>query len=271
MESGSGDTEILLQAADMQRFTDLISLDIQGMDTRDPLKTNSIPGSENERVGIILSADALIPLRNTLLYLNLARITLTRLSTVDKSKASLIVKRIDPPKVVVEESDNTDGWNQTGHRLIFLNKPLGANSDDKEILPYNIYKQEMEGYRDSPGVFAGLNALTHLRVYNCALKDISWHEFDGLDSLEYLSLQKNDLKFIPDFCFYGTPNLKLLSLAQNQLLTLSSVDLAGLLHLEKLDLSGNNLTFLTEFSLPPFPELLTADFRENPLETIFPR
>lgn len=253
----------------MQRFTDLISLDIQGMENTDPLKTNSIPGSKSKKTGIILSADTLIPLGQTLLYLNLERVTLTRLSVIDKSKASLIIKQMNPPEVEVKESDIDN--NQTGHRLIFLNKPLGANSDDKEILPYNIYKQEMEGYRNLLGVFTSLSALTHLRVYDCALKDISWHMFDGLDNLEYLSLEKNDLKFIPDFCFFGTPNLKLLSLAQNQLLTLSSVDLAGLLRLERLDLRGNNLTFLSELSLPPFPALLSADFRENPLESIFAR
>jgi Leucine-rich repeat (LRR) protein len=251
----------------MQHFTDLLSLDIQGMESRDPFKTNYIATNQSNRTGIVLSADTLLPLGTTLLYLNLERVTLTRLSTTDKSKANLVVKPMNPPKNEL----NIDYGNQTGHRLIFLSQQMGSNNNDKEILPYDIYKQEMEGYRESTGLFTGLNALTHLRVYDCALKEISWHMFDGLDSLQYLSLQKNDLKFIPEFCFYGTPNLKLLSLAKNQLLSLTSVDLAGLLLLEKLDLSGNNLNFLSELSFPPFPALLSADFRENPLDTIFPR
>ncbi|XP_014215824.1 SLIT and NTRK-like protein 2 [Copidosoma floridanum] len=268
LESGTGNIEILLQAADMQRFTDLISLDIQGLDSRDPSKSNNVPMHENDKKGITLSADTLLPLGTTLLYLNLERVTLTRLSVKDKSKASLIVKRMNPPE---ETSQVISSINQTtGHRLIFLSQQMGANNDDKEILPYDIYKQEVEGYKDSTGLFTGLGVLTHLRVHDCALKDISWHMFDGLDSLQYLSLQKNDLKFIPEFCFYGTPNLRLLSLANNQLLTLSSVDLAGLLLLEKLDLSGNNLTFLSELSFPPFPALLAADFCGNPLDSIFP-
>lgn len=264
LESGSGDVELVLQAADMQRFTDLISLDIQGIESRDPLRTNSVAENFN-RTGIVLSADTLLPLGNTLLYLNLERVTLTRLSVTDKNKANLIVKLMNPP----EDESNIEFVNQTGHRLIFLSQQ--SDNEDKEILPYDIYKQEMEGYRESTGLFTGLSGLTHLRVHDCALKDISWHMFDGLDSLQYLSLQRNDLKFIPEFCFYGTPNLKLLSLANNKLLTLSSVDLAGLLVLERLDLSSNNLTFLSELSFPPFPALLLADFRENPLETIFPR
>lgn len=251
----------------MQRFTDLMSLDIQGIESRDPLKTNSVAGHKNDKQGIILSADTFLPLDATLLYLNLERVTLTTLSLTEKNKASLVIKPMNPP----EDESNIDNGNQTGHRLIFLSQQSGEKNEDKEILPYDIYKQEMEGYKESTGLFTALNTLTHLRVYDCALKDISWHMFDGLDSLQYLSLQKNDLKFIPDFCFYGTPNLKLLSLANNKLLTLTSVDLAALLALEKLDLSGNNLTFLSELSFPPFPALLSADFRNNPLDSIFPR
>ncbi|XP_008218088.1 leucine-rich repeat-containing protein 15 isoform X2 [Nasonia vitripennis] len=264
LESGSGDTEMILQASDMQRFADLLSLDIQGMESRDPLRITSI---EESKSGIILSADTLLPLGTTLLYLNLERVTLTRLSITDKSKANLVIK----PRNLPEDNEaNIYNENQSGHRLIFLSQQSGNNNDDKEILPYDIYKQEMEGYRESAGVFAGLSALSHLRVYDCALKDVSWHMFDGLENLQYLSLQRNDLKFIPEFCFYGTPNLKQLSLANNELLTLKSVDLAGLLMLEKLDLSGNNLTFLSELSFPPFPALTSADFRENPFESIFP-
>lgn len=155
-----------------------------------------------------------------------------------------------------------------GHRLIFLSQ---QNNEDKEILPYDLYKQELEGYRENVELFATLSVLTHLRVYNCALKDISWHMFDGLNSLLYLSLEKNSLKFIPEFCFYGTPNLRSLSLAGNELLTLKSVDLAGLLVLEHLNLRENNLTFLSELSFPPFPSLVSADFTDNPLDSIFPR
>lgn len=234
---------------------------------RDPLKTNNISGKKSDRAGIVLSADTLFPLGTTLLYLNLEHVTLTRLSPIDKSKANLIIKRMN----LLEDEFDVAYINQTGHRLIFLSQQYDEETDDKEILPYDLYKQEMEGYQESIGLFTGLSALTHLRIHDCALKDISWHMFDGLENLQYLSLQRNDLKFIPEFCFYGTPNLRILSLANNQLLTLTSVDLAGLLLLEKLDLSGNNLTFLSELSFPPFPALLTADFRENPLDSIFPR
>lgn len=272
LESGMGDSEILLQSTTFQRFADLISLDIQGIDYNEPGRKD--PSNERRKQGgIVLSVDSLYPLGLSLLYLNLEQVKLTSLSPTKRNKANLVVKPMST--VTDDETSNkqllSNISQSTGHRLIFLSQQNNGENDDKEILPYDIYKQEMEGYKETVGLFTGLGALTHLRVYNCALKDISWHMFDGLNSLVHLSLEKNSLKFIPEFCFYGTPNLKVLSLASNQLLTLKSVDLAGLLMLEDLDLRGNNLTFLSELSFPPFPMLKVADFRENPLDSVFPR
>ncbi|XP_012525136.1 insulin-like growth factor-binding protein complex acid labile subunit [Monomorium pharaonis] len=268
LESGSGDVDILLHATTFQRFTELISLDIQGIDYSD----FSIKEANNrtEKGGIILASDALYPLGPTLLYLNLERVKLSNLNLPNKNKANLVIKPMNSQETETVDENQVfaiNGSQYTGHRLIFLSQ---QNNEDKEILPYDLYKQELEGYRENVELFAALGVLTHLRVYNCALKDISWHMFDGLNSLLYLSLEKNSLKFIPEFCFYGTPNLRLLSLASNELLTLKSVDLAGLLMLEHLDLRQNNLTFLSELSFPPFPALVSADFTDNPLDSIFP-
>ncbi|XP_070159712.1 carboxypeptidase N subunit 2 [Polyergus mexicanus] len=268
LESGNGDTDILLQATTFQRFTELISLDVQGIDYSDPSMREA--NNYRKKGGIRLSSDAMYPLGPILLYLNLERVKLSNLNLPNKNKANLVIKpmssqeseAIDDNRAIVSNVSQ-----HKGHRLIFLSQ---QNSDDKEILPYDLYKQELEGYRENVELFAALGALTHLRVYDCALKDISWHMFDGLNSLLYLSLEKNSLKFIPEFCFYGTPNLRSLSLASNELLTLKSVDLAGLLMLEHLDLRQNNLTFLSELSFPPFPTLKSADFTENPLDSIFP-
>lgn len=271
LESGMGNFEILLQSTTFQRFTDLISLDIQGIDYESVKKSSNV--EQGKQGGIVLSVDSLYPLGLNLLYLNLERVRLTSLSPMKRNKANLVVKPMNT--VTNDENNNKQLLNNisqsTGHRLIFLSQQNSGESDDKEILPYDVYKQEMEGYQETVGLFTGLGALTHLRVYDCDLKDITWHMFDGLNNLIHLSLEKNSLKFIPEFCFYGTPNLKVLSLASNQLLTLKSVDLAGLLMLEDLDLRGNNLTFLSELSFPPFPMLKIADFRKNPLDSIFPR
>ncbi|KAL0122447.1 hypothetical protein PUN28_007283 [Cardiocondyla obscurior] len=268
LESGNGDVDILLQATAFQRFTELISLDIQGIDYSDP----SIKEANNrtDKEGIILASDALYFLGPTLLYLNLERIKLSNLNLPNKGKANLIIKPMNSQEIETVDENQLPANNTNqhkGHRLIFLSQ---QNNEDKEILPYDLYKQELEGYRENVELFAALGVLTHLRVYDCALKDITWHMFDGLNSLLYLSLEKNNLKFIPEFCFYGTPNLRLLSLASNELLTLKSVDLAGLLMLEHLDLRQNNLTFLSELSFPPFPALVSADFTDNPLDSIFP-
>ncbi|XP_018358341.1 PREDICTED: insulin-like growth factor-binding protein complex acid labile subunit [Trachymyrmex cornetzi] len=268
LESGSGDVDILLQATTFQRFTELISLDIQGIDYSDSSMKET--NNRTEKGGIILASDTMYPLGSTLLYLNLERIKLSNLNLPNKDKANLVIKPMNSQETETVDENQVSMSNSSqykGHRLIFLSQ---QNNEDKEILPYDIYKQELEGYRENVELLAALGVLTHLRIYDCNLKDISWHMFDGLNSLLYLSLEKNGLKFIPEFCFYGTPNLRSLSLASNELLTLKSVDLAGLLLLEHLDLRQNNLTFLSELSFPPFPALVSADFTNNPLDSIFP-
>ncbi|XP_046597828.1 carboxypeptidase N subunit 2 [Neodiprion pinetum] len=277
LESGDGDKEIRLSSTDTNRFTDLISLDIQGMGYNDRLRNS---GGKlkltNKRYGIVLDVDALLPLGPTLRYLNLERVRLASKSTFNKGQVNLVVKPVSHASNEHEDQDSGpegEVVNQNGLRLIFLSHGgdgENGEEEEREILPYNLYKQEVEGYRESAHLFTGLGRLTHLRAYDCALKDISWEMFDGLDSLVLLSLEKNDLKVIPKFCFYGTPILKSLSLAENQLLTLTSVELAGLLALERLDLRRNNLTFLSELSFPPFPVLVEADFTGNPLDYIFP-
>lgn len=94
--------------------------------------------------------------------------------------------------------------------------------------------------------------------------------FYKLDNLKFLLLDNNDLLFLPDFVFYATPNLAVLSLSNNRILNLQTVGLAGLLTLRKLDVSHNNIAYLSELSLPPFPFLEVADFRDNPITSIFP-
>lgn len=231
----------------------------------------------DKKYGIVLDVDALLPLSLTLRYLNLERVTLTSLSAMNKNRVNLVVQPASQQNDEEANRYSVDGdevVTQNGLRLIFLSRSgdrENGEEEEREILPYNLYKQEVEGHRDTTGLFAGLGRLTHLRAYDCVLKDIYWQMFDGLESLVYLSLEKNDLKFIPEFCFYGTPVLKSLSLADNGLLTMESKDLAGLLSLEKLDLRGNNLTFLSELSFPPFPALIEADLTGNPLDTILPR
>ena len=84
-----------------------------------------------------------------------------------------------------------------------------------------------------------------------------------------LSLEHNGLAYVADWSLYGVPSLRFLSLAHNDLLEISSTALVGLLELRHLDISHNNLTHLSELSLPPFPKLLTVDFRGNPIEAIF--
>ncbi|RZF46116.1 hypothetical protein LSTR_LSTR012976 [Laodelphax striatellus] len=154
--------------------------------------------------------------------------------------------------------------NSLAPHLVFLE----PNQTDDFVLPYKIYKEEQE--KLGLYSFAELGRLKFLRVFHCNLREIYWDMFEDLQSLETLIIEGNDLLFLPDFAFYGTPNLRYLSLAHNKLLSLQSMSLAGLLQLKHLDVSHNNITHLSELSLPPFPKLYSADFRENPLEIIFP-
>ncbi|XP_039298772.1 toll-like receptor 13 isoform X2 [Nilaparvata lugens] len=154
--------------------------------------------------------------------------------------------------------------NSLAPHLVFLE----PNQTDDFVLPYKVYKEEQE--KLGLYSFADLGRLKFLRVYHCNLREIYWDMFEGLKSLETLIIEGNELLFLPDFAFYGTPNLRFLSLAHNKLLSLQSMSLAGLLQLKHLDVSHNNITHLSELSLPPFPKLHSADFRENPLEIIFP-
>ncbi|XP_012268664.2 carboxypeptidase N subunit 2-like [Athalia rosae] len=273
LESGDGDKEMILKSADMSRFSDLISLNIQGMEYKDRLRNSRTRHDLSDgKYGIVLDVDALLPLGPTLRYLNLERVTLLSSSTTDRI-VNLVMKPVNQHNNDKKVEKLNPKVNHNGLRLIFLSNGgdrENGSEEEREILPYNVYKQEVEGHRETVGLFTGLSKLTHLRAFDCSLKDISWQMFDGLDSLISLSLEKNNLKFIPVFCFYGTPVLQSLSLANNRLLTLESKDLAGLLALERLDLRGNNLTFLSELSFPPFPVLIEADFTGNPLEAVFP-
>lgn len=143
-----------------------------------------------------------------------------------------------------------------------------ASEEDIEIVPYDVYVQEMHNSRRA--TFIGWNSLEILRIHDCQLDEVYWEMFEGLINLQHLSLENNDIKVVPPFAFYGALNLKSLSLARNTILDMNYRALAGLLELEFLDLSSNNLTKLSELTFPPFPHLKSAILRDNPIEFILP-
>lgn len=148
------------------------------------------------------------------------------------------------------------------------NVSLQIVQDEVEILPYEVYKMEIEKWKTIS--FWGWDSLKILRIHNSNLGDLYWEMFDGLEGLEHLSLEGNSIKNIPPFSFYGALNIKTLSLAHNSIMDLNYRALGGLLELELLDLSDNNLTQLSEMTFPPFPKLEIVDLRENPVKGIFP-
>jgi len=168
-------------------------------------------------------------------------------------------------------------------QIVFLRPQKDSTSKD-EILPYSEYKlnnniddfdplSERSKSQLEPKIavaFTGLPTLMHLKISGCRMYDISWDIFYKLNNLKFLCLENNNLLFLPEFVFYAAPNISSLSLSHNRILNLQTVGLAGLFRMKTLDMSHNNLTHLSELSLPPFPHLEAADFRDNPIEAIFP-
>lgn len=237
-----------------------------------------------------LGPDSLIYLEK-LIYLNIENVEIQQRELENQISdseyiISTIVKfaRHGDTTYIVSNVIGDDGENHTENdiqsQLMFLSP---RQESDSGILPYNDYKKKKEEQQLTrtkkrptslePKIkvaFTNLPSLLQLRISECNLDGISWDMFYKLNNLNYLVLERNDLLFLPDFVFYGTPNLTALSLAENRILNLQTVGLAGLLQLQKLDVTSNNLTYLSELSLPPFPHLEVADFRFNPIQSIFP-
>lgn len=231
----SGNKTIKFQ--DLDIFSDLFMLTLKGAH---PLNSNLSK--------LICDIDKILKLK----YLELEKVLLK--SSVKLSNGNEI------DKVTFEYVRSFD---TNAHPLTLVRKGI----QDK-ILPYKQFKEQEDDERMP--VFVGFDSLILLRISGCNLNRIEWQMFEGLQNLLYLILEDNHLKLIPDFAFYGVPNIKTLSLAKNQLLNLQITDLAGLLELEYLDLSYNNFSQLSELSLPPFPKLKLANFRNNPITVVFP-
>lgn len=232
-----------LKFSHLTKFKNLLSLELQG------------PNSLNQQTNstLISEIDMALPF---LRFLNFENVQIKNSVIQIQNFVKEISHTSQTFAYVQKFDDNT-------HELTMVQE--GA---EDEVLPYEKYKQQ-DNEQKIP-LFVGFKNLFLLRITHCELKNVHWAMFDGLSNLQYLILDKNNLRFIPPFAFYGTPNLRSLSLAHNNLLNIQITDLAGLLELEYLDLSYNNFSQLSELSLPPFPKLKLADFRNNPITIIFP-
>ncbi|CAH1153230.1 unnamed protein product, partial [Phaedon cochleariae] len=231
--------------SDLPIFPQLLALELIGPNLK----------SRASNSHLICEIDSAIP---KLKFLNLERVLIRN----SKQQIIQFLKEVKEEDVTFEYVHKVDG---NPHDLTMVQR----STNDEEIVPYEVFKQQKEKNGDPP-LFIGFKALLLLRITSCELNSISWEMFDGLSELQYLILEKNNLRFIPPFAFYGTPNLKILSLSHNKLLDIQITDLAGLLQLEYIDLSFNNFTQLSELSLPPFPKLKLANFADNPIGLVFP-
>ncbi|CAB3365901.1 Hypothetical predicted protein [Cloeon dipterum] len=234
-----GVDKVIFEEHHFQQFPSLVLLDIQAVANAS---------------SVVLKSNCLRPLRN-LKFLSLKNI---------RFQGQPDVAPPPPPQYVIPDL----GPDLTQWKIQQPVQPMEINFvAHDEPMPYSEYKAAIE-HADMT-IFSGLERLEVLRIESCGMTEIKWQMFQGLRSLEWLSLEKNELLYIPDFAFYGAPHLKRLSLAHNRILTMHFRNLAGLLELERLDMSDNNLSYLSELSLPPFPKLLEADFRNNPIENIY--
>ena len=64
--------------------------------------------------------------------------------------------------------------------------------------------------------------LTHVKIENCGLTEISRTDFEGLGNLKYLSLSYNKLRSLPNDLFVETPKLLWIYFDRNQIESLSS-------------------------------------------------
>jgi len=261
----------------LEKLRQLIGIDIQGYKD----STNEF---SHRPSSFRLAADALLPLQK-LTYLSLDNVLLQQRSTEPplEEYTSKIVK-IRKIGTDFRDTNTYEGssevLNNLESQLIFISPK--ESKTNEAIVAYSVYKNlpgnsktgiEPKAKPPEPKVavaFTDIPSLLHLRISECNMQDISWDMFHRLQSLKFLLLERNDLLFLPDFVFYATSNLTTLSLSGNRILSLETVGLAGLLSLQKLDMTHNNITHLSELSLPPFPHLKVADFRFNPIETIFP-
>ena len=219
------------------KFSDLTSLDIQGLQLKKQDNLNTL----------ICVIDTTLPL---LKYVNFERVQLIH------SNDRFVMK-----EGAFESEPTLNLQKGYSHPLSFVKEK------NSEILPYEKYVKTLKNYFP---LFKDFHGLTLIRIVDCDLNQIYWEMFDGLFNLKYLILEKNNLKLIPDFAFYGSRNLRSLSLAWNNLLNIQIANLAGLLELEYLDLSHNNFSQLSELSLPPFPKLKLANFGHNPISIVHP-
>ncbi|XP_034239901.1 podocan-like [Thrips palmi] len=234
---------IVVTAGHLSRFEGLVSLDVTAF----------------AEAAVHLKSDSL----RTLPHLRLLSLTGVQLEGALDDDNEVIVTTPPPLRPrrrrLPPWAYRTDDQSEDTPELVFL-KPAEVVSFSKftELRRVNALR-----------TFEGLDQLLMLRLHYADLVNLAWEMFNGLDSLQVLSLEHNRLAFVPDWSLYGAPALRYLSLAHNSLLDVSSTALVGLLELRFLDMSHNNLTHLSELSLPPFPKLRGADFRANPIESVF--
>ena len=118
------------------------------------------------------------------------------------------------------------------------------------------------------GVFAGLDALTTLRLHDNALTTLPDGVFAPLTALTTLNLYNNALPTLPDGVFAGLDALTTLSLSNSGLATLPAGVFAPLTALTWLSLSDNDLTALPAGVFVPLTALTKLRLHNNALTAL---
>ena len=142
-----------------------------------------------------------------------------------------------------------------------------SDSDEIEIVPYEVYKQQTQ---PQLAPFQHLKKLKYLRVAHAKLDKVGPELLDGLHQLHTLTLEYNKIKVIPTDMFNQVPHLRHLSLAHNSIIQLEAECLEGLKRLMTIDLDYNEINMIGPASLPSLPSLKTFRLIENPIIEILP-
>lgn len=84
-----------------------------------------------------------------------------------------------------------------------------------------------------------LTSITHYKVSNCPLPNISRKNFQNLDSLRYLHLVNNSIQLIRPQLFFDLTNIEVVNLSNNLISVFNEKTFLTLIALEQLDISYN--------------------------------
>lgn len=115
------------------------------------------------------------------------------------------------------------------------------------------------------------NNLTHLRILNCGLKEISREDLIGLENLEMLNLKCNELRSVPNNLLENMHKLTMVTFCDNKIECLSSqlftplknqLHFIGLRGNGKIDATFHNTGYRNSIPFTELMEMIDSNYRQ---------